>query len=97
MSKKKVHILVDGQHDYVGKTNSENTKLKYSKNRSWSSHVRGTKVGEILDNGNGVNINCNDINLDLDYSDFFDLYTLLKLKVESNKKEFGKVKFLKNR
>lgn len=97
MKNKKIHILCDDKHDYVANVNDEVIELNYSLEDSWSSHIKGTKIGNLEDNGNEIMIKFNDLDLKLDYSTFSELYLLCSLKVKEDKNLMGKIKYLEEK
>ena len=93
--KKKVHILCDDRHDYVAKVKDEKIKLKFSKDEGWSEHIKGTEIGTIKDHGNGIRLKFRDLDLNLDYCEFVELYFLCHVKIKEDKNMTGKVDYLK--
>jgi len=83
MEKKKLYLVADESLEYVAKVGDRKISLNYSNNEQWSSHIQGTRVGSIKDDGNGIRVKIGDIDTYLDYSSFCNLYTLLDLKVKT--------------
>lgn len=96
MEEKEIFILHDERLDYHSKIKDEKISLNYSKDEEWSSHVRGTEIGTLEDDGNKINIDFKNIKLHLDYDDFVELFILFNLKVKNSDNLCGEIKYLKN-
>lgn len=95
MSKSKLNIMCDGYHDYIMKINGDKIKMKRSKGEHWTNIHRGELIGKLKDHGNGIKINIDNINLDLDYSTFMELYFLIHTKIKKDNSMCGKIEYNK--
>jgi len=85
---KKVKFYDDKVVEYVAKVskNAKKVILKHSKANFWLPNVKGTKIGKLKDNGDDIKIKINDKTLDLRYDEFIELYYMMKLKYDNDKK-----------
>lgn len=86
---KKVLVLHDEDLFYVSEIKEDEIFLRYSESENWTSLVRGKNLGSINDSGNVIKLKFKDIDMDLQYDEFVELYTLLKIKVIHDKLEDG--------
>jgi len=68
MSKRRFQFESEGKVEYIitVKENEDNKTytLSYSDASHWSSHVRGQKILKLVDNGNGIKMQCMDYHHD---------------------------------
>ena len=85
---KELLIMQDEEVTHVAKVKGKGDfiKLRYSKSDIWSGCSKGKKVGELVDTGSGIQIKMEEIDeaLDLDYDVFQNLFTLMKVKYETD-------------
>ena len=80
---KKIMVVdeIDEEIQYVADIDDDNIKLRRSKASHWNSSVKGEHIGTLVDDGNGVNIKLEGFDLDLNYSNFCELFRLMELKM----------------
>ena len=81
---KKIYIIEQDNIEYVAKTKDNKISLNYSNGDQWTDLVRGKNIGKIKDTGNEIKINFKDDYVEVDYSDFIELFVLLKLKIDQD-------------
>jgi len=72
---------VDEEIQYVAEVDDNEINLRRSKAGHWNSSAKGEHIGTLVDDGNGVNIKLEGFDLDLNYSNFCELFTLMELKM----------------
>ncbi len=78
---------------YIIEELEEGFEMKRSNNSTWSSHVRGERIGEIKDDGNDITLMFQDrTDMKLDYSELFELKLMLDYYYKESKIP---VKFMK--
>ena len=75
-------VINNEELEYIANIEDGNVKLRYSKSDIWTNHTKGTDIGTIKDTGNKIKININGKKIKLDYDEFMELHTMMKLKVE---------------
>lgn len=75
-------ILVEGVHEYTYRKEEEgdiiNHSLFYSKNQEWSEHIRGERIIEIIDDGNGYKTS-REIGNSLGHDELYELGILFRI------------------
>jgi|TARA_R110000851_G_scaffold47424_6_gene115190 hypothetical protein len=94
MGKKTLYLVGDNQLDYVAEVGETKINLNYSNGDQWTSHTKGTRIGSVKDDGNGIRVKIGDIDTYLDYSSFCNLYTLLDLKVKTETNLMTELEYL---
>lgn len=80
-------LIKDGSLEYTAKVkgNGKKITLKRSDSDTWCDHVKGERVAKLKDTGNGIIIEFEDwMEINFDYDEFCEFYTLMKLKVEAD-------------
>jgi len=67
------------------KGNSKKLEMFISNSNIWNEHVRGEKIGKLVDTGNDIKINIEGQKIKLDYSQFCYLYSLTHIKMLEDK------------
>lgn len=91
----KKYILQNDELSYVSETDDNVIKLKRSESSYWSSHAKGELISTLTDSGNGIKIKLGGSNINLDYSEFIELFTIMGLKYEEDPGLKMDVKILK--
>jgi len=93
---KKVLVVdeIDEDIQYVSIIEDRKINLRRSKSSHWSSSAKGEDIGSLIDHGNGIKIKMDTIKLNLDYSQFCELFTLMELKMGGDANMRNKVTYM---
>ena len=74
-------ILIDEECKYIAEEKTSNKiTLRYSKSDIWSSRFKGAKIGHLKDTGNKIKIKLNNKKINLEYDEFIELLSIMKVK-----------------
>lgn len=92
----KIFILCDDRYDYVANVSGDyDIKLRHSNDENWTNTTRGSEIGNLTDDGDNIIINLGDKTMTLDYSEAYELFIMLDLKVKLDVDSFGVIDYLK--
>ena len=81
-------LIIDKKEEeisYVAILTKNKVKLRRSKSEIWADSAKGEYIGALKDTGNGIEISLGSQELNLDYSEFVELYHLVALKYKTDK------------
>jgi hypothetical protein len=91
---KKVYILEGSDVTYEASIGKQVIKLSTSDSDTWSNHAKNVEKGYLTDDGDKITLNFKDKKIKLQYDEIGELYTLLDLKMKSDKGLSEKYKYL---
>jgi hypothetical protein len=91
---KTIYVEQDEEIVHVATLTNGTINLRNSDTDIWNESVRGKHVGILRDTDESIKIKMGDIELDMDYDDFSDLFVLMELKMTTDKKMAYKSKYL---
>lgn len=92
--KKNVFVIEDDDINYVASVTDKKISMKFSNSDIWSQHVKGEHIGNLVDDGNGIKIKTEEVEFELSYDDFVELFLLMKIKMKFDKQLTGDFKIL---
>jgi len=82
MEKLEVIILEGDDLNYIVEIDGNRINMKHSECEIWNDSTKGKKIGKLVDTGNNIKIKTDKLKLKLNYHEFVELFTLMKLKVK---------------
>ena len=79
---------------YVSNIEGDSIKLRRSKSSYWTDNVRGENIGNLIDTGDYINLEIGDVKLNLDYSEFSELFRLMELKVLTDDNLMSEIEYI---
>jgi hypothetical protein len=82
---KEIYILEGSDVTYKASIGKQVIKLSTSDSDTWNNHAKNVTKGHIKDDGDKIIVNFKDKEVELQYDEIGELYTLLDLKMKSDK------------
>jgi len=75
-----IKIIEDEELRFIANIEGGDVELRYSNSEIWTSHTKGTNIGELKDTGNNIKINLNGKKIKLGYDEFNEMLIIMNLK-----------------